>query len=266
MELVNTNFEMEKFSWEPDPRISHLPEISWMFIISLISGYLLTVKIWAPNYMRDRKAFDLTYVTRVYNIFQTVASLYFAGALFNQMYIVNQKSIVCAPPDRSTDEDSLKVIRIGYFYFYLRIFDFLDTLFFVLRKKDNQVTFLHVFHHVAVVFAYWFTSRYGLSNYIILTGIMNSIVHSIMYSYYFLSTLGPSVKPYLWWKRHLTKLQIGQFLIMLVHLSVPMFKECGYPMSLIRGWLACIAAILALFVNFYVQSYLKSRNTTAKTK
>lgn len=37
---------------------------------------------------------------------------------------------------------------------------------------------------------------------------VNSLVHVIMYTYYFLSNLGPSVRKYLWWKRHVTKLQI----------------------------------------------------------
>ena len=39
-------------------------------------------------------------------------------------------------------------------------------------------------------------------------GMLNSFVHTIMYGYYALSSLGPAVHPYLWWKRHLTTLQL----------------------------------------------------------
>lgn len=39
-------------------------------------------------------------------------------------------------------------------------------------------------------------------------GFMNAFVHVVMYSYYFLAALGERVRPYLWWKKYLTALQI----------------------------------------------------------
>ena len=36
----------------------------------------------------------------------------------------------------------------------------------------------------------------------------NSFVHVIMYAYYGLSAIGPQMRPYLWWKRYITKLQL----------------------------------------------------------
>ena len=36
-----------------------------------------------------------------------------------------------------------------------------------------------------------------------------------MYSYYLLASLGPRMRPYLWWKRYLTQLQLTQFAIIL---------------------------------------------------
>jgi len=43
-------------------------------------------------------------------------------------------------------------------------------------------------------------------------GLINSFVHIIMYTYYLLAALGPSVQKYLWWKTHLTKLQLVRLL------------------------------------------------------
>ena len=37
---------------------------------------------------------------------------------------------------------------------------------------------------------------------------INCFVHIIMYSYYFLAGLGPSVQKYLWWKKYVTVLQL----------------------------------------------------------
>lgn len=36
----------------------------------------------------------------------------------------------------------------------------------------------------------------------------NTTVHILMYGYYFLAALGPSVRKYLWWKKYLTSIQI----------------------------------------------------------
>lgn len=43
-----------------------------------------------------------------------------------------------------------------FYYVYNKYFDLVDTAIFVLRKKQNQITFLHVYHHCAViVFPTW---------------------------------------------------------------------------------------------------------------
>ena len=34
------------------------------------------------------------------------------------------------------------------------------------------------------------------------------MVHSVMYLYYALAALGPWMRPYLWWKKYLTQLQL----------------------------------------------------------
>lgn len=41
-----------------------------------------------------------------------------------------------------------------------------------------------------------------------LIGLINSLVHVVMYLYYGLAAFGPSMSKYLWWKRYLTCLQL----------------------------------------------------------
>ena len=48
-------------------------------------------------------------------------------------------------------------------------------------------------------------------------GFLNTFVHTVMYSYYLLAALGPRVRPYLWWKKYLTKLQLTQFVAIFLH-------------------------------------------------
>ena len=39
-------------------------------------------------------------------------------------------------------------------------------------------------------------------------GMLNALVHVFTYLYYGLASLGPRLHPFLWWKRHLTILQL----------------------------------------------------------
>jgi GNS1/SUR4 family. len=39
-------------------------------------------------------------------------------------------------------------------------------------------------------------------------GFLNTFVHIFMYTYYLLAALGPQYQQYLWWKKHLTTLQM----------------------------------------------------------
>jgi hypothetical protein len=41
--------------------------------------------------------------------------------------------------------------------------------------------------------------------------LFNSFIHVVMYTYYGLAAMGPSIQPYLWWKKYLTKLQVSFF-------------------------------------------------------
>lgn len=124
-----------------------------------------------------------------------------------------------------------------YIYFLAKISELLDTVFFVLRKKDRQISFLHMYHHTVMPMISWGATKYypgghgtfigkclalapagpqtEIRKFIDLTltfcfspGTINSFVHIIMYSYYFLSALGPQLQPYLWWKKHITNMQM----------------------------------------------------------
>lgn len=39
-------------------------------------------------------------------------------------------------------------------------------------------------------------------------GLLNSMVHVIMYTYYGLCTLGPAFHKHLWWKKYMTTIQL----------------------------------------------------------
>uniref|UniRef100_S4RZ22 Elongation of very long chain fatty acids protein n=1 Tax=Petromyzon marinus TaxID=7757 RepID=S4RZ22_PETMA len=81
-------------------------------------------------------------------------------------------------------------------------------VFFILRKKFNQITFLHVYHHSSMIINWWLGVKYVPGGQAFLIGMVNSFVHVFIYTYYGLSVLGPAEQKYLWWKRYLTILQL----------------------------------------------------------
>jgi hypothetical protein len=101
-----------------------------------------------------------------------------------------------------------QVARGCYVYFLAKISELLDTVFFVLRKKDNQVTFLHLYHHTVMPMISWGVTKYYPGGHGTFIGVINSFVHIIMYTYYLFSAMGPQYQKYLWWKKHITNIQM----------------------------------------------------------
>ena len=64
---------------------------------------------------------------------------------------------VCQDVERDIGLDStgMRMARATHYYYLNKYVELLDTVFFVARKKYNQVTFLHVYHHgIMPIYAY----------------------------------------------------------------------------------------------------------------
>lgn len=144
-----------------------------------------------------------------------------------------------------------------YLYFICKLIELLDTVFFVFRKKQRQISFLHVYHHAMMPICAWIGVRYVPGGQSTLLGVINSFIHVIMYTYYMLSAFGPEIQKYLWWKRYLTSLQLVQFSIILIHNGQVLFTDCNYPKVLSFLLTVNAAFFIYLFGSFYVINYTK---------
>jgi elongation of very long chain fatty acids protein 4 len=124
-------------------------------------------------------------------------------------------------------QESLQIRRAIWWYYFSKLLEFTDTFFFVIRKKVDQLSFLHVYHH-STMFTFWwigvkwvpsgssktriFTlitkSDYLSTHTAFLPAMANSFIHVLMYTYYGLAALGPHMNKYLWWKKYLTIIQL----------------------------------------------------------
>ncbi|XP_064476196.1 very long chain fatty acid elongase AAEL008004-like [Ornithodoros turicata] len=245
----------------PDPRTQHWPLCgNFTFITAILVSYIYVIKIAGPRYMKDRKPYDhLKPLILVYNGSMVLLNTYFVYQFASRSYIGGTFNWICQGISYSEDRNSLEIVNLVWWYVMVRIADLLDTIFFVLRKKDSHVSFLHVVHHVLVVLSGWFGVSYGADGQSLLLVIVNSFVHVVMYFYYTLSLMGPNMQKFLGWKRYLTGFQIAQFVAMFVHTVVPVFVDCGYPLSHILFTLPQVAFFFVLFVKFYARAYRKTR-------
>ena len=146
----------------------------------------------------------------------------------------------------------------GIFYTALKVFDLMDTVFFVLRKKWNQVTPLHVIHHSIMPLTSYVVMKIAFSPGPALTVILNSFVHTIMYYYYHLASQGHHV----WWKKYITVVQLIQFYIVVVHgVHTFFFASCSYPRSVALIQTCEGVYFIFSFTMFYLKSYKSKRNT-----
>ncbi|XP_032511192.2 elongation of very long chain fatty acids protein 7-like [Danaus plexippus] len=240
-------------------------------VLMILALYLLYVLKIGPALMTKREPYKLTTALLLYNGLQVVGSVYLVQTYFSRLMSRGILHSTC----HMNDSKERKEILVGiWLYFIAKVSELLDTVFFVLRKKDNQVTFLHLYHHSIMMLGTWAFLKYWPSDNLFFIGFLNSLVHVFMYTYYGLSALGPKVAKYIFWKKHMTKFQLIQFVCIIIHYILAVrISDC--PPS--RGVATFVASntvfFLILFLNFYSQSYLKkslgqgsNRDGTYKTK
>jgi len=203
---------------------------------------------------------------RVHNTVQIVACGYMSFGLVRvlwqsdalQIGPVQVPNIFGFGQEQSSDGEYY--VLLHYLSKYL---DFLDTVFIVLKKKDAQLSFLHVYHH-ATIGPIW-----GLLLYIgwgsgtpMFGALLNSIVHVLMYTHY----LAASFKIKNPFKSVLTAIQICQFYVCVLHsvlaVGLPV-SITNYPRS-ISIWQAVYhTSMIVLFTQFFNKSY---RSAESKKK
>lgn len=85
---------------------------------------------------------------------------------------------------------------------------------------------------------------------------VNSFIHVLMYSYYGLAALGPSVTKYLWWKKYLTILQLIQFTTALILGINGIRSGCDFPLWMQYALVIYMLSFIVLFGNFYAKAYI----------
>ncbi|CAO1436085.1 unnamed protein product [Diamesa tonsa] len=246
-----------------DTRVQHLPLMDkpWL-ILQLITAYLLFVKVFGKKMMENRKPFNLTKIINIYNIAQILLNLFCLFISFKYSYMQKDYSWTCQPPPYNDYSPAgAKRLSMTYMYLILKIVDLMDTIFFILRKKYNQITFLHTYHHAGMVLGcYVFGKFFSGGGHTFPLAIINSFVHVLMYGYYFATSFKPELKNSMWWKKHITQIQMFQFTLLIIHFSIPLFKECSFPKIILLLLTLQNLFMLLMFGDFYYKAYIRKKS------
>ncbi|XP_062308339.1 elongation of very long chain fatty acids protein 1-like [Osmerus eperlanus] len=240
-----------------------------VYMSAILLSYLFIVLFAGPRLMANSKPFQLKEVMVIYNF-----SLVGLSALTVYEFLMSGWATTytwrCDPCDYSDSPQGLRVShRIMLFPFSLdgssdflaKLIELMDTVIFVLRKKHSQVTFLHIFRHTIMPWTTWWGISYAPGGMGSFHGMVNSVVHVIMYFYYGLSAAGPRFQKFLWWKKYMTAIQLVQFVIVDLHKSqFYLIDNCGYqvPFLIFLIWMYG-TFFFVLFTNFWIQAYIKGK-------
>ncbi|XP_054155273.1 elongation of very long chain fatty acids protein 7-like [Oppia nitens] len=232
-----------------------------MFALILFSWLVFVVKI-GPNLMKTKQPFVLREIMMAYNLIVVVINIYAVIVSIKWLDFGKKTFEIELLERNNTSDEVMQEIHEKMIVFYSKLIDLFDTIFFVLRKKSNQISFLHLYHHFMVPVLGYMAMKTGsvMSCVFGVFVIMNSTVHIIMYSYYFLAAFGPKIQPYLWWKRYITQIQLIQFVILIIYaIYVFIAKDLSqYPDAI--KWTVIVQPFIFfyMFLKFYLITYKKS--------
>ncbi|XP_061180324.1 elongation of very long chain fatty acids protein 4-like isoform X2 [Saccostrea echinata] len=262
MEVIKDKYyEWNKFyEWaleNSDPRVK-----DWFLMQSYTPTLVITVLYVMLVYggkwwMTNREPYKLKWAVFFYNVGLVILNFY----IFSQVVIHTYRagySYICQPVNYTNDENEVNIAKALWWFYFSKCIEMMDTFFFVLKKKNNQISFLHVYHHATMFPLWWIGIKWVAGGQSFFGAMVNSLIHVIMYTYYGISALGPQYQKYLWWKRYLTMLQLIQFVTGIIHAAQSLYFKCDFPEWMHWALVFYAFTILLLFLNFYFHAYVKS--------
>ncbi|KAI9226093.1 MAG: fatty acid elongase [Piptocephalis tieghemiana] len=241
----------------------------------LISCSLYLVVIFGGQFLMRRyveKPMRLLNISRIHNIFLSLGSAILFGLMVQEVLpIIVNHGLYHAMCDTTAWTQRLEVLY--YINYLFKYYELLDTVLLVLKKKP--LDFLHYYHH-SMTLSLCFFQLQGRTSVSWAPIILNLFVHIIMYYYYFLSSFG--IRP--WWKKHLTSLQITQFVIDIgiiyfctynywasaYYPSLPNMGTCAGTETAAFFGCFSISSYLLLFVQFFIETYQNKVASSKKLK
>jgi len=109
--------------------------------------------------MKHRQPYNMRVLMVLYNFVMILLSLY----LFLKLGFLGwfgHYDYKCQPVDYSNSTRAIEMANFSWWYYMSKYLEFVDTFFFVLRKKYSHVTALHVIHHGLMPMSVWWGVKF----------------------------------------------------------------------------------------------------------
>ncbi|RUS16170.1 fatty acid elongase [Endogone sp. FLAS-F59071] len=183
-------------------------------------------------------------------VYSVITCIYMArGMVANYRHSESIKNAYC-------DKDSfLWNNSLGYwgYYFYLsKYYEIIDTV--IILMKGRRSSLLQTYHHAGAMITMW-AGIYYQTTPIWIFVLFNSFIHSIMYAYYALTSVGVNPPG----KKYLTSMQITQFLVgtsfAVSYLFVPSCLRTPGQKFAVSVNVAYLCPLTYLFLDFARRTY-----------
>jgi hypothetical protein len=230
----------------------------WIPVIGIVMYILMMVL--GQQMMSQRPAFIVKYFLLAWNsslaIFSILATIRYTSALIHQHQSHDLHGFFCF-----NNNDNVTGFWFMLFV-YSKLAEFGDTLFLILRKRS--IMFLHWYHHITVLLMAWivFVTKASVGPFF---GGVNVFIHSLMYSYYALQTIGirvPRSFAMMLTLMQMIQMVIGILVVAITHYYLT-FSPRGCNSSHIVSTCGSLmyASYLLLFAQFFYKSYFSSKKS-----
>lgn len=212
--------------------------------------YLIMV-YFGPKLMKDREPFSIKPYIFTYNLYQCILNAWCVIAMVHEVATNPWFTGIWG----NTAQPGVGGFRISFLvwvHYNNKYVELLDTLWMILRKKNNQISFLHCYHHILLIWAWFLVCKIETGGDCYFGASVNSFIHVIMYGYYTLALLNIPCP----WKKWITNCQMVQFALCLAHSCYVVYAG-NMPITLPLAQGFVMINMLVLFGNFYRKSYGK---------
>lgn len=134
-----------------DSRVQSWPLVNTPFpTMAICLSYAFFVNKIGPKLMESRSPLNIRWLMVSYNLIMVVLSSYLFYGLGIYGWFPgrsNSYDYRCQPVDFSNSKDAIGMATFAWYYYITKFIEFADTMFFIMRKKFDHVSTLHIVHH-----------------------------------------------------------------------------------------------------------------------
>lgn len=163
---------------------------------------------------------------------------------------------------KDSDSEITELHSVMWFFIVRRILGLSETIFFIVRKKKNQLSFLHVYHHVSSILIFWNFFKYSGGMMEVFIVVISELVHIVKHIYYLFSSYTNVTQLFrllMFIKPITVALQIIELVLILKHSIVAVGADCNLT-SLFYLQIVNVVFLVVLYAKFFMKCYMRTHN------